>query len=673
MLLRSPLSRRSKGIISLIFGFAVVLFGAHRLYAQGDFKIDTALTYEVESSGSTKVLEDYTVTGSGSNKYLDSITLSTPVDDASEIKAAYADGAPIPFTVSTKTSNEQGYPYTYKEILLKFPRKNTSSTPWKFNLSYNTAKLVDIKGSARTLYVPAVSSSQDQAGSYSVYVTVPRGFDPPRSSGAIPTSEGIVNGRAVYSFTQADLAKQAIALTFGDQTVYNVNFNFPLKNDSPLPRTMTVTLPPDTSSQKIYINSLEPRPKATRLDADGNVLADYQVPAKSNITVKTDISAEVKYLEYDLAASGTKSDIPSTLVRNYTGSTRYWQSVDSDIIIKAKQVAAGAEKVSDQVKAIHNSVIETLTYNDAKIKYNIRQGASKALDNPTNAVCLEYSDLMIAMLRAQGIPARMPVGYAYTGDLKASREVADSLHSWVEAYIPNVGWINVDPTWGEKYDNFGKSDLDHFAFAIWGQDDSLPTPVMVGEADQGYQYEQTKISYGGQLTKPKLTAGVVATRWVLLPFVSLVQYEVSGPQGVAGDNYELVVNGALQKKIELGSLAPSQQVAGFLPLIGQSFLGTVGLEFKQAGAVPTALSKVDAQSNYVPVAIVMTLVIVVVMIILLKWVLKRKHSKADQQANEPKVASEPADGQAPRSQEEILKEITERTRKLKDDSDKQAK
>lgn len=665
------IKRRTRGAVMAILGLGLIFLGAHRLNAQGEFRIDTRLTYQVESSGSTKVLEDYTVSGGSGNAYLDRITLSTPVDDATNIRAAYVDGGLIPFTTTTKTSDKQGYAYSYVEISLKFPRKNTGATPWQFSVSYDTAKLVDNKGIARTLYVPALSTENTQSGSYSVFVSVPRGFDPPRSSGALPTSEGIVNGRALYSFAQEDLAKQAVALTFGDETIYNVNFNFPLKNDSALPRTMTVTLPPDTSSQKIYVKSLNPRPKATRLDADGNVLADYVVSPRSSIVVKTDITAVVKYLEYDLAASGSKSDIPATLAKTYTTPTRYWQSLDPSVVVKAKQAATGLDKVSDQVRAIHNTVIDTLTYSDEKIKYNVRQGAVKALQNPTNAVCLEYSDLMVSLLRAQGIPARMPVGYAYTGDLKASREVADSLHSWVEAYIPNVGWINVDPTWGEKYDNFGKSDLDHFAFALWGQRDSLPAAVMVGDADQGYQYEQTKITYGGELIKPKLTSNVQATQWVVLPFVSVVQYRVSGPRGVAGDNYELVLSGGIERKLELGSLAPSQVVSGFLTLTGASFTQSIGFSFKQAGTVPTALSETSTTPNYTPLIILISLVIVVVLLLLLKWVFKRKRDKHESPSAE--VESETVDTAAPRPQEEVLKEITQRAQKIKDESDKQAK
>ncbi len=662
-------SRRLRGVISLAFGVALVVLGAHKLLAQSDFAINTSITYQVESSGSTKAIEQYSVTGNSGTKYLDSITLSIPVDDGQNIAARYSDGAVIPTTVTTKSSDQQGYTYTYQEVMLKFPRKTVGST-WGFELSYDTAKLVDVKGAARTVYVPAIVPSTQQDGSYTVYVTAPKDFGLPHSSGAVPTSEGITNGRAKYSFTGEDLAKQAVALTFGDQTVYNVNFNFPLHNTSAIPRTMTVTLPPDTSSQKIYINSLSPKPKATRLDVDGNVLADYTVPARSSLTVKTDISAVIKYLEYDLTAGGTKADLPADLVRSYTGRTQYWKSTDPDILIKAKQAKADMPKVADQVKAIQKTVVDTLTYNSAKIKYNVRQGASKALQNPTNAVCLEYSDLMIALLRAQGIPARMPVGYAYTGDLKSSRSVADSLHSWVEAYIPNVGWINVDPTWGEKYDNFGKSDLDHFAFALWGTNDAAPAAVMAGNADAGYQYEDTTITYGGELPKPKLTNAVVATRWVIVPFVSVVQYKVSGPEGVAGDNYELVLSGALDDKVELGSLAPSQQVTGYKSLLGGNFLAAVGLAFKQTGAVPTALSSTQAQANYLPMILIITLVIVVILGLLLKWTLKRKRAKA---ATQIRTGKQEAGASPDRSTEEILKDISVRTKKIQDEPNKPAK
>lgn len=661
-------SRRWRSLATLLVGVGLVLFGAHKLQAQGDFTIDTAITYQVESSGSTKVTERYSVTGNSSNKYLDSITLSLPVDDGQNIAANYSDGATIATTVSAKSSDQQGYTYTYQEVVLKFPRKTVGSS-WSFALSYDTNKLVDTKGAARTVYIPAIVQNNQQAGDYTVYVTVPKDFDLPHSTGAVPTAEGITNGRAKYSFSAAELAKQAIALTFGDQTIYNVNFNFPLRNDGAVARTMTVTLPPDTSSQKIYINALTPKPRSTRLDIDGNVLADYTVPARSSLTVKTDISAVVKYLEYDLAASGTKADIPADLVRDYTSRARYWQSTEPDILVKAKQAAADTPKVADQVKAIQKLVVDTLTYNDAKIKYNVRQGASKALQNPTNAVCLEYSDLMVALLRAQGIPARMPVGYAYTGDLKASRAVADSLHSWVEAYIPNVGWVNLDPTWAEKYDNFGKSDLDHFAFALWGANDEAPAAVMVGGSDTGYQYEKTTISYGGELPKPRLTTAVTATRWVILPFVSVVEYKVSGPEGVAGDNYELVFEGALTTKLELGSLAPSQQVGGYEPLIGTGFMASVGLAFKQAGTVPTALSSVQAQSNYVPLLLIVALVVVVIFVILLKWMLKRKRVKESSTEQSGALANQDSD----RSTEEILKDISVRTKKIQDDSDKPAK
>ena len=306
--------RHIKGFVFILLGLAILALAPLTMHAATNISYDTKITYAMQSTGNTLVSEDYTIGSEDTSKYLDSITLSIPVDDATDIQAAYTDGMTIPVVTTKKSSTEPGYKYDYTELFLKFPRKETGRG-WGFKLSYGTAKLVDTKGPAHTLYIPAISQSALQAGTYSILVSAPQSFGLPHSSGAIPTAEGVTGGRASYSFTQQDLSKQSIALTFGDQTVYRVNFNYPLKNSTATAKVMTVTLPPDTSSQKVYINSLSPKPKATRLDQDGNVLADYVVPARGSIKVTTDISAVVRYLEYDLAAGGVKSEITQDIAK----------------------------------------------------------------------------------------------------------------------------------------------------------------------------------------------------------------------------------------------------------------------------------------------------------------------------------------------------------------------
>lgn len=62
--------------------------------------------------------------------------------------------------------------------------------------------------------------------------------------------------------------------------------------------------------------------------------------------------------------------------------------------------------------------------------------------------CVYFATTMVAMLRTQGIPARFTVGYT-TGQRTDQNEwVIRGLnsHAWVEAYFPDHGWVEFDPT-----------------------------------------------------------------------------------------------------------------------------------------------------------------------------------------------------------------------------------
>src|SRR4029077_8707286 len=55
-------------------------------------------------------------------------------------------------------------------------------------------------------------------------------------------------------------------------------------------------------------------------------------------------------------------------------------------------------------------------------------------------VCQDFTHLMIAVLRAYGVPARYVSGYVH-------RPGKDSQsHAWCEAWLPEMGWIGIDPT-----------------------------------------------------------------------------------------------------------------------------------------------------------------------------------------------------------------------------------
>ncbi len=68
--------------------------------------------------------------------------------------------------------------------------------------------------------------------------------------------------------------------------------------------------------------------------------------------------------------------------------------------------------------------------------------------------CDNFSTSMVVLLRSIGIPARWVKGFAggdvveTNGAMKEFEITNNDAHSWVEAYIPNVGWVNFEPTIG---------------------------------------------------------------------------------------------------------------------------------------------------------------------------------------------------------------------------------
>ena len=59
-------------------------------------------------------------------------------------------------------------------------------------------------------------------------------------------------------------------------------------------------------------------------------------------------------------------------------------------------------------------------------------------------VCQDFAHMLLVMLRMAGIPSRYVSGYICPKNHELRGEGAT--HAWVEAWIPNYGWIGVDPT-----------------------------------------------------------------------------------------------------------------------------------------------------------------------------------------------------------------------------------
>ena len=61
-------------------------------------------------------------------------------------------------------------------------------------------------------------------------------------------------------------------------------------------------------------------------------------------------------------------------------------------------------------------------------------------------VCQDFAHIMIAICRSWGVPARYVSGYLATNRDEGDRSDPEASHAWIEAFLPSLRWIGLDPT-----------------------------------------------------------------------------------------------------------------------------------------------------------------------------------------------------------------------------------
>ena len=202
--------------------------------------------------------------------------------------------------------------------------------------------------------------------------------------------------------------------------------------------------------------------------AEGFVMVKYTGGKKVRIKVQITKSGGTTYT-YNLNNTGTYETFPLTegdgsytikVYENTTG-TKYAQAYstsvtaklrdpflpflysnqyvnftsDSKTVAKGKEIVESAKATTDlaKVQAIFTWVTKNFTY-DYELAANPPTGYLPDVDKVLAAkkgICFDYSAVMAAMLRSQGIPCKLVIGYAGT-----------VYHAWINVYIEGVGWVD---------------------------------------------------------------------------------------------------------------------------------------------------------------------------------------------------------------------------------------
>lgn len=85
-------------------------------------------------------------------------------------------------------------------------------------------------------------------------------------------------------------------------------------------------------------------------------------------------------------------------------------------------------------------------------------------------VCQDFANLFICMARLLGVPARYACGYIYVAPQNPTQVQSLASHAWVQVYLPEIGWLGLDPTNGVL------TQTDHIRVAVGrNYGDATPT------------------------------------------------------------------------------------------------------------------------------------------------------------------------------------------------------
>lgn len=282
---------------------------------------------------------------------------------------------------------------------------------------------------------------------------------------------------------------QPSKIIYRNPRVYNVDYTFELcpDKDSIDPSKdlkLWIPVPREWDSQKaVKIISVEPEPHVTYEDPEhGNKIYYWdfgKVPAKDTYKVKIKYRTEVFEVFSDIDPEEIGPyDMKSKEYQLYTRST-YTININPEI--RELLLTAVGNETNPYLKAklILEFVKSKMHFKDISRERgsNIESILNFKVTDPDTGEqyfegqCAHYSILFVALCRAAGIPARCVTGMVGWGPwikekdlvlrntrhtlLTSNGLAATRLygpmggHIWAEFYLPEYGWIPVDPTWGQ--------------------------------------------------------------------------------------------------------------------------------------------------------------------------------------------------------------------------------
>jgi transglutaminase-like putative cysteine protease len=242
--------------------------------------------------------------------------------------------------------------------------------------------------------------------------------------------------------------------------------------------------PRETGHQKVLNHHLaivpEPQCQRSRTDYFGNLTQMFMVQQPhDNLTITTTSTVETATPS---AVAPATTLAWEAVVQRLSAHTLPEELEAFQFVFASPLVTVGANARSyaapsfppgaallsgalDLMRRIHSD----FTYDEAAT--SVDTPVDQVLKN-RKGVCQDFAHLTLSCLRSLGLAARYVSGYLETSPPPGKPRLigADASHAWVSLYVPEFGWVDMDPT------NNLIPGQQHVTLA-WGRDYGDVTPV----------------------------------------------------------------------------------------------------------------------------------------------------------------------------------------------------
>jgi transglutaminase-like putative cysteine protease len=223
----------------------------------------------------------------------------------------------------------------------------------------------------------------------------------------------------------------------------------------------------------------EPADLFRHVDLYGNEQAYFHVVQPHTRLVVTSTSVvkvEVNNLDPGLLAVPWEQALPRSRrddgeaweVTDFTFPSRYVE-IPRPIQDYARPSFPAERPIGEAVVELMHRIHGDFTYKSGSTTLTTK--VSDLLEKRTG-VCQDFAHVMVASLRSLGLAGRYVSGYLATRPAPGKpRQVEDAAsHAWVGCWIPDAGWLYLDPTNDRLID-------DSHATVAWGRDYGDVPPV----------------------------------------------------------------------------------------------------------------------------------------------------------------------------------------------------